>query len=94
VIGPDQKLLTQVRLGQPPLDLENFHQKSQSFQFFSYQVKKISLDQVRKYQGQRQFGPLFTAGQGPCISTLYLVNFFEKLRERPGIETKPLDLKS
>jgi len=33
------------------------------FNFFLFQVKKISSGQVKKYLGQRQAGPVFTAGQ-------------------------------
>jgi len=72
-MGPGQKFLTWVGSGQFfvaqvgsaifGLGLENFPQKSQIFQFFSFRVKKISSGQVKKYSGQRWVSLLFTVGQ-------------------------------
>jgi len=45
------------------LDLENFPQKCQIFQFFSLQVKKISSGWVKNYLGQRPDNLLFNASQ-------------------------------
>jgi len=73
LVGPCQKLLTWVRSchffiawvgsGQPPLNLNNFPQKSQTVQFFFLRGKKILSDWAKKYAGQRWVSPLFTASQ-------------------------------
>jgi len=45
------------------MDLENFLQKRQIFQYFVLRVKKMSSGRVEKYPGQSRVGLLFTAGQ-------------------------------
>jgi len=51
-----------LRLGQPPMNLENFLSKNPKFQVFSLRVKKISSGCVKKYPGQVQVSSLFTEG--------------------------------
>jgi len=62
-MGPGQIFLTQVGLGQPPVNLKNFFKKSQ---FFSIWVKKISSGWLKKYLGQMLVGPLFTEFSKSC----------------------------
>jgi len=67
-------------LGQPPLGLENFSQKSQILNFFPF-GKKISFGRVKKYPRQRLLGPKFTecqkyawvgSVQGPSLAPNFL----------------------
>jgi len=45
------------------LAFENFPLKSQIFQFFALQVKKILSGQVKKYMSKSRVSLIFTAGQ-------------------------------
>jgi len=95
-MGPGQNLLTRVGLGQPPLKLENFPQLSQFFPLMS----KISSSRVKKYLGQGQVGPLFTAGKnyarvgsGPIRNVYTIVHLQFGLKNclhRCGLTPQPL----
>jgi len=66
--GPGLNFLTRVGLGQVShpwfeYGFGKFPLKMSNFSIFCPSGQKISLDQVKKYPGQRQFGLFFTAGQ-------------------------------
>jgi len=69
VMVPGQKFLPQVgsffcaQVGSVISEYGKFPQKSQLFNFFTFGSKKISLDLLKKYSGQRQVDPLFTVAQ-------------------------------
>jgi len=92
VMGPGKKFLIQVRSifcssgwirsAIYGLGLENSPFKCQIFQFFSFRIKKISSDWVKKYPGQRWVGLLFSAGvksklgsgQGPSLHSIFIIS--------------------
>jgi len=67
MIGPGQKILTWVGLGQPSMAWGwgwKISPKNIKFlNFFPSRIKKISSGWVKKYPGQRRIGLLFTVDQ-------------------------------
>jgi len=79
-MGPGQKFVTQVALGQFfvaqvgstifGLDLENFPYKSQIFQFFSRRVKKKCFESGQKVPGSKPGWPLIYCRSKVCSGHL------------------------
>jgi len=69
-------------LGQPYLNLENFPQKSQLFQFFSLRIKRNLIGLGQKIPGSKPGHPFLAAGQkyaqvgsGPISSMMVYPGF-------------------